>query len=114
VLKRKLPFEHDVDTQRVVQRIREQYQYYEHMRPGTAHGDLVPDELVERFAIAGTPAEAQHQLHRLAGTGLVDEIAIIPHIQEPADRERIIRIVGAMIPGLQSAVVLPPGQARQG
>jgi 5,10-methylenetetrahydromethanopterin reductase len=103
VLKRKLPFELDVDTQRLVQRIREQYEYYEHMMPGTAHGDLVPDELVERFAIAGTPAEAQHQLRRLAGSGLIDEIAVIPHTQAPAEREHIIRTVGAMIPGLRTA-----------
>jgi 5,10-methylenetetrahydromethanopterin reductase len=102
VLKRKLPFEHDADTQRVVERIREQYEYYEHMLPGTAHGDLVPDELVERFAIAGTPAEAQQQLQQLAGTGLIDEIAIIPHTQTPAERENIIRTVGAMIPGLRT------------
>jgi 5,10-methylenetetrahydromethanopterin reductase len=114
VLKRKLPFEHDADTQRVVQRIREQYEYYEHMQPGTAHGDLVPDELVERFALAGTPAEVEQQLRRLAATGLVDEIAIIPHTEDPADRERIIRRVGAMIPDLQSAAIPMADQVRHG
>jgi 5,10-methylenetetrahydromethanopterin reductase len=114
VLKRKLPFEHDADTQRVVQRIREQYEYYEHMQPGTAHGDLVPDELVERFALAGTPAEVEQQLRRLAATGLVDEIAIIPHPEDPADRERIIRRVGAMIPDLQSAAIPMADQVRHG
>ncbi len=98
ILKRKLPFELDGPTMDVVNKIRQQYEYYEHMVPGTAHGEVVSDELVERFAIAGTPAEARDQLKRLAASGLVDEIAIIPHTQDPKDRERIIRIVGEEIP----------------
>lgn len=100
VLKRKLPFDLDAATMEVVYKIREHYEYYEHMVAGTAHGDLVSDELVERFAIAGTPAEARQQMERLAASGLVDEIAIIPHTQEPAERERIVRLVGEMIPNL--------------
>jgi 5,10-methylenetetrahydromethanopterin reductase len=103
VLKRKLPFELDSQTMEVVHEIRQHYAYYEHMLPGTRHGDLVPDEVVERFAAAGTPTEALQQLQRLAATGLVDEIAIIPHTQDPGKRERIIRAVGAMIPSLAPA-----------
>jgi len=98
VLKRKLPFELDTATMDVVNKIRQQYEYYEHMVVGTHHGEVVTDELAERFAIAGTPAEAREQLERLAASGLVDEIAIIPHTQDPRDRDRIIRLVGEMIP----------------
>jgi 5,10-methylenetetrahydromethanopterin reductase len=98
ILKRKLPFDLDADTMEVVRKIREQYEYYEHMVPGTAHGDVVPDELVERFAIAGTPAEAKDQLDRLARSGLVDEIAVIPHTHDPTERDQIIRLVGEVIP----------------
>ena len=65
ILKRKLPFELDGPTMDVVNKIRQQYEYYEHMVVGTAHGEVVSDELVERFAIAGTPAEARDQLKRL-------------------------------------------------
>jgi 5,10-methylenetetrahydromethanopterin reductase len=96
VLKRKLPFELGPETREVVRQIREQYAYYEHMVPGTLHGQLVPDELVEQFAIAGTPDEVREQLQRLAATDLVDEIAIIPHTQQPTDRDRIIRTIGEM------------------
>jgi len=98
ILKRQLPFEHDAQTRGVVQEIRKQYEYYEHMVVGTAHGEVVPDEMVERFAIAGTPKEAREQIERLAASGLVDEIALIPHTQDPTDRDRIIRLVGEMIP----------------
>lgn len=100
ILKRPLPFQLDPATQEVVRRIYEHYEYYEHMVAGTAHGELVPDDLVEKFAIAGTPAEAREQMERVAATNLVDEIAIIPHTQDPADRERIIRQVGEMVPVL--------------
>jgi 5,10-methylenetetrahydromethanopterin reductase len=97
VLNRPLPFELDPATQRVVEEVRERYAYYEHMQPGTAHGEVVPDDLVERFAVAGTPSEARAQIERLATSRLVDEIAIIPHAAEAADREHIIREVGHMI-----------------
>jgi 5,10-methylenetetrahydromethanopterin reductase len=103
ILKRKLPFELDAAAMDVVTKIRQQYEYYEHMVVGTSHGDVVPDEMVERFAIAGTPKEAREQLERLAASGLVDEIAIIPHTQDPTDRDRIIRLVGEMIPAVSRA-----------
>jgi 5,10-methylenetetrahydromethanopterin reductase len=105
VLKRKLPFDLDAKTMEVVNKIREHYEYYEHMVAGTAHGDLVTDDLVERFAIAGTPDEALAQMKRLAGTGLVDEIAIIPHTQDPTEREKIVRLVGEMIPDINKVKV---------
>lgn len=100
VLKRKLPFELDGPTMEIVEKIRNHYEYYEHMVAGTAHGDLVTDDLVERFAVAGTADEVHEQLKRLAATGLVDEIAIIPHTQDPTERDKIIRTVGEMIPDI--------------
>lgn len=103
ILKRKLPFELDGAAMDVVTKIREHYEYYEHMVVGTPHGDIVPDDLVERFAIAGTPSEAREQIERLAATGLVDEIAIIPHTQDPKDRDRIIKLVGEMVPASSRA-----------
>jgi 5,10-methylenetetrahydromethanopterin reductase len=100
VLKRDLPFPMSDADMKVVYEIRREYEYYEHMVAGTPHGDIVPDELVEKFAIAGTPEEARQQLQRLAATGLVDEIALIPHAHDPSERERIVRVVGEMIPEL--------------
>jgi 5,10-methylenetetrahydromethanopterin reductase len=97
VLNRPLPFELDAATQDVVREIRERYAYYEHMQPGTPHGEVVPDDLVERFAVAGSPSEARRQVERLAASGLVDEMAIVPHAADPADREHIIREVGQML-----------------
>ena len=97
ILKRRLPFELDPDIMEVVRKIRATYEYYRHMVPGSAHSEIVPDDLVEKFAIAGTPTEAREQVRRLAEAGVVDEIAIIPHAQQPRDRERTIRLIAAMI-----------------
>jgi 5,10-methylenetetrahydromethanopterin reductase len=94
ILKRDLPFPLDPETMAIVRKIREEYEYYQHMVVGTEHGSPVPDGLVEHFAIAGTPAEARAQLERLAASGQVDEIALIPHTPNPADRERIITQCG--------------------
>jgi len=102
ILKRDLPLALDPPTMEVVRQIRQEYEYYQHMVVGTQHGSPVPDDLVERFAVAGTPAEARDQLERLATSGLVDEIAIIPHTADPAERERIVRLVGALISDLGS------------
>ena len=100
VLKRDLPFPLSAEDTQIVRAIREHYEYYEHMVVGTPHGEIVPDALVEKFAVAGTPAEVRSQLERLAAAGLVDEIALIPHAQDPAERERIIRHLGAIIANL--------------
>jgi 5,10-methylenetetrahydromethanopterin reductase len=103
VLKRDLPFDLGAEDMALVHKIREQYEYYEHMVAGTPHGEIVPDSLVEKFAIAGTPAEARAQIERLAATGLVDEIALIPHAHDPAARESIIRHLGDILVQLGAA-----------
>jgi 5,10-methylenetetrahydromethanopterin reductase len=97
VLKRELPFPLDPAAQATVRQIRAEYEYYQHMIVGAEHAAAVPDGLVEQFAVAGTPHEVRDQLTRLATSGLVDEIALIPHSPDPADRERIIRTIGTII-----------------
>ncbi len=85
VLKRPLPFALGPEDQPVIQRIYAEYDYYEHMAVGTHHGDLVPDRLVEKFAIAGTAEECAEQAARIKAAG-VDQLAIIPHTPNPKDR----------------------------
>lgn len=72
ILKRRLPLELDPDTMEVARKIRATYEYYSHRVPGSAHSEIVPDDLV-------------------------DEIAIIPHGQQPCDREHKIRLIGEAI-----------------
>ena len=88
-LKRPLPFALSDEHQSAVDEIYRQYEYYEHMAVGTKHGDLVPDGLVTEFAIAGTVDECRYQIERIEGSG-IDQLSIIPHSQNPADRRRIL------------------------
>ncbi len=61
----------------VVSRLQTGYDYEEHMVPGARHGELVPDELVEQFALAGTPEQVLDQTRRLLDTG-IDRLTIVP------------------------------------
>jgi len=63
--------------QTAVDRIREEYDYYAHMVPGSPHARLVTDDLVRRFALAGTTGECRAQADALADVG-VDQLAMVP------------------------------------
>lgn len=92
VVNRPLPIEFDAETQRMIDRIRAEYDYHQHMAVGTHHGELVPDVLVEKFAIAGTPAECRSQLERSLELGqYIDELAIIPHATSADEKAAIMR-----------------------
>jgi probable F420-dependent oxidoreductase len=54
---------------------RQGYDYNEHGRAGNTHADFVPDEIVDRFCILGTPAEHVARLEELRDLG-VDQFAI--------------------------------------
>ena len=90
VLKRPLPFSLSEEDKAVVEEIYKHYEYYQHMAVGAVHGDLVPDRLVTKFAIAGTVEECREQVGRLKETG-IDQIAIIPHTPDPRDRMQLVR-----------------------
>ena len=51
------------------------YDYKEHSRVGAAHGEFVTDEIVDRFCVLGTPAEATAKLKELESVG-VDQFNI--------------------------------------
>ena len=98
VLNRPLPFELGDDDQAIVRQIQQQYEYYGHMVVGARHGDLVPDRLVSKFALAGTPDEIRAQLARLRTTG-VHQVAIVPHTSDPAERIDVVRQFADMAMG---------------
>lgn len=76
------------------ERIRQEYDYYEHMRAGGKHESIVPDSLMSRFTIAGTPAECREQLARLlqGWRGRVHQLGIYPLSPTPAGRETTLRL----------------------
>ena len=79
-----------VNLSAVVTKICEQYEYYQRMVVRADHSELVPDQLVPKFAIAGTVEECREQVKQLLETG-VQQVSIIPHTPDPQDRLALIR-----------------------
>lgn len=90
VLAHPLPFALREEEQKVLDDIRRAYNYYQHMEHRASQAAVVPDWLVDKFAIAGTPAEVQAGVERLRDSG-IDQVAIIPYGAGGGDREATLR-----------------------
>jgi 5,10-methylenetetrahydromethanopterin reductase len=84
-----LPFELDEKEQTVLEEIRRAYNYYQHMEQRASQAQVIPDWLVDKFAIAGTPSECRARVEELKGSG-IDQIAIIPYGIGGGDREETL------------------------
>ena len=85
-----LPYILDPNEQKVLAEIRKTYDYYHHMDQQANHAEVIPDWLVDKFAIAGTIAECRNQIERIKKTG-IQQIAIIPYSPPAGSREATIR-----------------------
>jgi 5,10-methylenetetrahydromethanopterin reductase len=50
---------------------------------GAEHSALVPDQLVDRYAVAGTPGQVRAKIEQVRSIEGIDEIAIIPWGRDP-------------------------------
>lgn len=96
VVIRPLPAKVEPALERAIDRIREQYNYYEHMNPEAAHADLVPDNLVDLFALAGTPDECAQRLKEIEALG-VDQVSIVPFVRPGESRAPTIRTFAEIV-----------------
>jgi 5,10-methylenetetrahydromethanopterin reductase len=85
-----LPYVLDPQEQKVLEEIRKTYDYYHHMDQEANHAEVIPDWLVDKFAIAGTVDQCRAQIGRLKKTG-IQQIAIIPYSAPGGNREETIR-----------------------
>jgi 5,10-methylenetetrahydromethanopterin reductase len=85
-----LPYVLDPKEQQILSEIRKTYDYYHHMDQQANHAEVIPDWLVEKFAIAGTAAQCKAQIERIKKTG-IQQIAIIPYSPPSGSREETIR-----------------------
>ncbi|HEX7233336.1 MAG TPA: LLM class flavin-dependent oxidoreductase [Candidatus Binatia bacterium] len=85
-----LPYVLDPKEQNVLAEIRKTYDYYHHMDQQANHAEVIPDWLVDKFAIAGTVDECRRQIERIKRTG-IQQIAIIPYSPPGGSREETIR-----------------------
>lgn len=84
------------EDEKLIQKLRDAYDYYGHLFPASPQADLVPDRLVDLFAIAGTPEEARQRVDELRDAP-VDEIAFVLHGD---DRELQLRLLARDVLGL--------------
>lgn len=76
-------------TRRASEVVKANYDYSDHMNPQARHAQLVPDEVVPEFAIAGTPDECVDQVSGLAAAD-IDELTIYPYAVEGRSRAELI------------------------
>ena len=79
------PYVFDTKEQKVLEEIRKAYDYYHHMDQEANHAEVIPDWLVDKFAVAGTVAECRAQVERIKKSG-IKQIAIIPYGVAGGDR----------------------------
>jgi 5,10-methylenetetrahydromethanopterin reductase len=84
------PYVLDAKEKAVLEEIRKTYDYYRHMEKDADHGEVIPDWLVDKFAVAGTPDECRAHVDRLKKTG-IQQIAIIPYGAQGENRDDTIR-----------------------
>ncbi|MBI4526628.1 MAG: LLM class flavin-dependent oxidoreductase, partial [Deltaproteobacteria bacterium] len=65
-----LPYVLDPNEQKVLEQIRKTYDYYHHMEQEANHAEVIPNWLVDKFAIAGTVSECRAQVKRLKKSGI--------------------------------------------
>jgi len=81
---------------------REGYDYNEHGRAGNSHAAFVPDEIVERFCLLGSPREHVARLEELRELGVTQFAAYLQH----DNKEETMRVYGErVIPALAPTVV---------
>jgi alkanesulfonate monooxygenase SsuD/methylene tetrahydromethanopterin reductase-like flavin-dependent oxidoreductase (luciferase family) len=77
------------------------YDYNEHGRAGNTHADFVPDEVIERFCILGTPERHIERLEELKAMG-VDQFSI--YLQHDGKEQTLEAYGETIIPAVAEKV----------
>ncbi|GIG36895.1 TIGR03842 family LLM class F420-dependent oxidoreductase [Cellulomonas pakistanensis] len=81
---------------------RQGYDYNEHGRAGNSHTQFVPDEIVERFCLIGTPREHVEKLQALRALGVTQFAGYLQH----DNKDETLRMYGErVIPAMAEHVV---------
>jgi len=80
---------------------REGYDYNQHGRAGSSHVDFVPDEIVDRFCILGTPDQHIERIEELRALG-VDQFAV--YLQHDGKAQTLEGYGETIIPAVRDRV----------
>jgi 5,10-methylenetetrahydromethanopterin reductase len=100
-LRHPLPVRLSDDDEAAIRRVRESYDAFEHATAGSRHRTLVPDRLVDLFALAGTPEEVLEQVRRIEAMGSIHRVIILPQVPDRdfIEREVIFRMFAEEVMG---------------
>jgi alkanesulfonate monooxygenase SsuD/methylene tetrahydromethanopterin reductase-like flavin-dependent oxidoreductase (luciferase family) len=78
---------------------RPDYDYYQHVHTGTAQADYVPDEILDRLCIVGSPAQCRERLQQLQDVGVTH----VNFYGQTANYEQQMRLYAdQIIPGFRA------------
>lgn len=92
-----LRFDLPAEDMATVDTIRDAYDFYQHMVPGSRHSRLVTESLLDRFAVAGTPQDCRERLDAIATTG-IRQVSVIPFVAPGDDRSTVVEGFAAIHP----------------
>jgi len=72
------------EDREVVERLRRSYDMYAHAASMPEHASLVPERMLDRYAIAGTPDEVRVRIDALRADPRIDRVVVSPQVGSPA------------------------------
>jgi 5,10-methylenetetrahydromethanopterin reductase len=93
-LRHPLPVPFREEDRVAVERLRREYDAFQHATAASRHRELVPDRFVDMMALAGTPDEVRAQVERVMTVPEIARVIILPQVPAAgfADREHIFRL----------------------
>lgn len=100
-LRHPLPVPFRDEDRPVVERLRREYDAFQHATAASRHRELVPDRLVRLMALAGTPAEVRAQVARVATVPEIRRVILLPQVPDAGfvPRESILTLFANEIMG---------------
>lgn len=93
-----LPDTLGVDHAEVVKQVTDAYRFYEHLDLTARHRELIPDEVAQKCAIAGTPEDCVAKSRELEAAGITDIALFVTSQDETASRTTLERFARDVVP----------------
>jgi 5,10-methylenetetrahydromethanopterin reductase len=94
-----LPIELDAEDRAAVERVRRQYDFFQHATAASTHRELVPERFVDLLALAGNPDEIVERVRAIEKIPQISRIVVLPQVPGESfiEREYILRLFAAEV-----------------